>query len=163
MIRSPGIYFETDKRKNLISTIIPSNGYWITTKIADKQEKPLNKILIDSEIRFGNYKLNTILLLQYLGLTNKKIIYYLNNNEKNQIKNYKKIKSKMKKSEIKKIYVNSQKIKEKLKIQEQILGKIGRIKLNKKIYKSLFWKNEEQLKEEDLLGCLNYLINRKID
>lgn len=35
------------------------------------------------------------------------------------------------------------------------------MKINKKIYKKVWWKNQEYLKGEDILGCLNYLKNRK--
>lgn len=47
------------------------------------------------------------------------------------------------------------------KINNENLGKIGRIKINKKIYKKIWWKNEEFLKGEDLLGILNNLLNLK--
>ena len=38
------------------------------------------------------------------------------------------------------------------------LGEIGRIRINKKIYKKEFWTKNKNLKPEDILGALNYLI-----
>lgn len=35
---------------------------------------------------------------------------------------------------------------------------MGKSKINKRIYKNTFWKNEKTLKPEDILGALNTLI-----
>jgi hypothetical protein len=38
------------------------------------------------------------------------------------------------------------------------LGEIGRIKINKKLYKKEFWTTITTLQPEDLLSVLNYLL-----
>lgn len=121
------------------------------------QKNLLKKNITLSQSRFGNYKLNTILLLQNLGLSKKKII--------NSLKIYKKFNNSIKSTSKKPIkkektsFLKKLKLTEKIKLKEIIIGKIGRTKLNKKLYKKLWWKNEEYLKIEDILGCLKYLIN----
>lgn len=35
---------------------------------------------------------------------------------------------------------------------------LGRSKLNKKIYKKEFWKNDKTLRPEDILGAINILV-----
>ena len=38
------------------------------------------------------------------------------------------------------------------------LSEIGRLKINRKIYKKEFWSSETTLKPEDILGAVNTLI-----
>ncbi len=38
------------------------------------------------------------------------------------------------------------------------IGNIGRIKINTKLYKKQFWRKNETLKPEDILGTVNYLL-----
>jgi hypothetical protein len=41
------------------------------------------------------------------------------------------------------------------------LGKIGRIKINKKLYQKEFWTTNRELQPEDLLGAANRLLKIK--
>ena len=41
------------------------------------------------------------------------------------------------------------------------MSEIGRKKINQKLYKREFYKNEKSLKPEDLLGALNYTLKAK--
>jgi hypothetical protein len=61
----------------------------------------------------------------------------------------------------KSLYIKTEKLIKKLNLKNQRVGKLGRIKINKKIYKKIWWKNEEYLKEEDILGCLKLLNTSK--
>lgn len=106
------------------------------------------------------------MLLQNLGLTQKKIINSLKNKNTNKkidnIKPYNLITKED--SKIIKVKSKSQKtikLTEKIKLKSMLLGKIGRIKINKKLYKKTWWNNEEHIKVEDILGCLNYLQNKE--
>ena len=53
------------------------------------------------------------------------------------------------------------KVNELLKKENYNLGKIGREKINKRIYKKGLWTKYDTLIPEDLLGSTNYLINLK--
>lgn len=42
--------------------------------------------------------------------------------------------------------------------QQYFLGKQARLKINKKLYKKVFWKYSNHIKPEDILGSIEYLI-----
>nr|YP_007517064.2 RNA polymerase beta subunit [Euglena viridis]AEY70834.2 RNA polymerase beta subunit [Euglena viridis] len=162
IVRSPGIYFERNVKENsLLSTIIPNQGSWITIKynkegtIYARIDKMRKKIPID-------------LLLRTLGFSNKKIIYSIKTTEfleeTRQIKNLTIKKSLIKLNEIiieKESNINNARNFLYSKFMDQNkydLGEIGRIRINKKIYKKKLYKKEILLKPEDILGALSYLI-----
>jgi DNA-directed RNA polymerase subunit beta len=166
IIRSPGLYFEKQKKDNsIVSTIIPNKGSWITLKM-DKEEKIYVKI---DKMR---KKIGANLLLISLGITKKKAFYTLQTT-----KNIKKVLSKNKtpttfKSLIKlneaitekKVSIQNSRIFIKSKFMDENkydLTTSGRKKINKKLYKRNFWNKQTTLKPEDLLGSINSMLKIK--
>nr|AYQ93407.1 RNA polymerase beta subunit [Lepocinclis tripteris] len=165
-IRSTGLFTYEDKKiqGNLLTTIIPIKGSWVTLKIN-----------FDNNIYFKlgktNKKLSALKVLQDLGLTRKKIFYCLKNiiflKNLTQYKEKKRININSKffklKIFIKKNYFINYKIECLLLYKKNYfdLGKLGREKLNKKIYIKNNYLSSKRLKAEDLLGCIHNLINLK--
>nr|YP_009540920.1 RNA polymerase beta subunit [Lepocinclis tripteris]AYQ93346.1 RNA polymerase beta subunit [Lepocinclis tripteris] len=164
-VRSTGIFTYEDKKiqGNLLTTIIPKKGSWVTLKINSDDN-------IYFKLGKTNKKLSALKVLQDLGLTRKKIFYSL--------KNIKFLKNLTQNKEKKRININKLKFFKKTqqknysikyKIEWLImsikdyfdLGKTGREKINKKIYKKNNYLLSKRLKAEDLLGCINNLINLK--
>jgi DNA-directed RNA polymerase subunit beta len=182
LIRSPGIYFEKEKKeKSFICTIIPNTGSWITIKIEKEG-------IIYSNIEGINNKIPIFILLQAIGLTKKKILCSTNNIEiiKMLLKNINKstINTKKALDNINKIYeeenINKKNSKKELEIKETKkirnfiyskimnsskynLNEIGRLRINTKLYKKENWKKDKALKPEDILGALIYLIKVKLE
>nr|YP_010700364.1 RNA polymerase subunit beta [Flexiglena variabilis]WCH63512.1 RNA polymerase subunit beta [Flexiglena variabilis] len=157
VVRSSGIYFEENKKEeSYTATIIPIRGSWLTIKIDERQE-----ILILKKIDKVKKKIPIILMLQALGLTERKIFssiketkFMVNSSNKPNLKSTK--------YALKKLYkIILEKESTIMRFDNYNLGKIGRNKINKKIYKEKIWTNNQTLIPEDLLGTLNYLINLK--
>nr|AKL79025.1 RNA polymerase beta subunit [Euglena viridis] len=162
IVRSPGIYFERNVKENsLLSTIIPNQGSWITIKFNKEGA-------IYARIDKMRKKISVDLLLRTLGLSNKKIFYSIKTieflEETRQTKNLTIKKSLIKLNEIiteKESNISNARNFLYSKFMDQNkynLGKIGRIKINKKIYKKKLYIKENTLKPEDILGALTYLI-----
>nr|YP_009144884.1 RNA polymerase beta subunit [Euglenaria anabaena]AKJ83331.1 RNA polymerase beta subunit [Euglenaria anabaena] len=162
IVRSPGIYFERNiKEKSTLCTIIPNQGSWITLKI-DKEGSIFAKI---DKMK----KIPIFIILQSLGLSKKKIYYSIKNIE--HFLNYKTkgLYISVKKSLIKLNEINNE---QGINIQsarnflysrfldptKYDLSEIGRLKINKKLYKKEFWDSKKTLKPEDILGAVNILI-----
>lgn len=46
-------------------------------------------------------------------------------------------------------------------INKYDLGEVGRIKINRKLYKKEFWTTKRTLQPEDLLGAINHMLKIK--
>lgn len=69
IVRSPGIYFESNqKEKSLMSTIIPNKGSWITIKLTKEGD-------IYTKIDKMRKRIPIYILLRAMGLSKKKIFY----------------------------------------------------------------------------------------
>nr|YP_009145541.1 RNA polymerase beta subunit [Trachelomonas volvocina]AKL82454.1 RNA polymerase beta subunit [Trachelomonas volvocina] len=156
--RSTGIYFEKEeKTKNSLCTLIPQSGNWIN-KLTENGS-------IYTKINKGELKIPTITFLEFLGLTRKKIIkslkkddnklfYRENLLEKNQNIKLQRLKLNLEYEICNLIYNNLIK-----NNGNSDIGKIGRNRINCKLFKKYLWKDEEFIKPEDILGGTIYLKN----
>nr|YP_009538655.1 RNA polymerase beta subunit [Phacus pleuronectes]AYQ93656.1 RNA polymerase beta subunit [Phacus pleuronectes] len=158
LVRNPGLYLiEGKKEKSLMTTIIPKLGTWLTIKINKEN---------DLYARFDTIKkkIPILLLLKSLGLTNKKIFKSLQI-KKILIKIIQKEKNLKYKISIQKLtklmFKNEYNLVILPKKNNYELGKIGRKNINLKIYKKEFFPNKNYLIPEDILGTINFLINKK--
>nr|YP_009538724.1 RNA polymerase beta subunit [Lepocinclis ovum]AYQ93716.1 RNA polymerase beta subunit [Lepocinclis ovum] len=167
-VRSPGVFFyKNNKEQSLFGTLVPVKGSWLTIKINKKNETFFK---ID---RMRN-NISAFYVLNALGLTQKKIFQCIKkkryliesirstskNNSLNPIEskmrlNYK-TNEKLNIIHITKLFISKFRNKD---IYD--LGKIGRNKLNKKLYLIDNFSKNNQLQPEDLLGITNYLVNIK--
>jgi DNA-directed RNA polymerase subunit beta len=168
IIRSPGIYFEKNKKENTFTcTIIPKKGQWLIIKI-DKEE------IIYSKLEGIKNKIPIITLLKTIGLSNKKIISSTNKKILNKIlnKNINKENTQNTLNNIYNIYINQKEKREDIFFKNYLhstlmnplrynLSEIGRLKINLKLYKKEYWKNNKILLPEDILGAVLYLIKVK--
>nr|YP_010700491.1 RNA polymerase subunit beta [Strombomonas costata]WCH63631.1 RNA polymerase subunit beta [Strombomonas costata] len=156
---NPGIYFDKNKKEeSVVCTIIPSQGSWITLKLDIYLKK---EGCMFAKIDKMKNKIPIIILLQAMGLTKKKIIDSSPHNEILLIRSKNNIVSNTVKQALKKINEINIEQEPNLYTFKYDLGEIGRIRINRKLYKRELWKNERILKPEDILGAVNNLIKIK--
>lgn len=163
IVRSPGIYFQKDKNEKAItSTIIPNQGSWLTIKLNKKG-------LIYTKIDKIQNSIPFLVILQAMGITRLKIIKTLENEVKaiNFKRNLPATSTKEALLNLNKILLEQnvnledsrQLLYEKfINTNKYNLGEIGRININKKLYKKEFWTIQKVIQPEDLLGAINYIL-----
>nr|YP_009503399.1 RNA polymerase beta subunit [Euglena clara]AXA45453.1 RNA polymerase beta subunit [Euglena clara] len=158
IVRSPGIYFENDKKTgSLTGTIIPSKGSWMT----------IGEIYI--KIDNMKIKIPAFLLLRAMGLSKKKILFLtkkelitkgliINKATSYNIENsILELNNKITEQDSNLMNARNFLYSKFFDRNNYDLGEIGRIKINKKFYKKNLFANSKNLKPEDILGVINYM------
>lgn len=177
LVRSPGVYFKNEKKKNKSSTdhsatVITQRGSWLTFELKSILKKDIAYDLLWVRVD-KNYKIPIHLFLAALDLSNEEIYQSVKNSEF-LISCIRKMKSEAKeilnKREEKKNQKNLE-ILDIVKVRELLytrilnpkyydLGKVGRLKINKKLdlNQSL---SKRILNPQDILKIVDYLIDIK--
>jgi DNA-directed RNA polymerase subunit beta len=180
LIRSPGVYFKTEKKKTQSSTVysatvITQRGSWLTFELNSTQNKTKSSDLIWIKVD-KNFKVPVTLFLAAMNLTNEEIYQSVKNSEfliscihqmKEKIDDLSDKRKEKRTPAQAKTFEILDFLKAKQVLYSRIfnskyydLGEVGRLKINKKLEINLPL-SKRTLSAQDILKIIDYLIDIK--